>query len=152
MSHKTILLVEDNPDDETLILSALQHCRSKTDAVITHDGVEALDYIYGRGKYAQRGNGFPLPNLVLLDLKSPGMAEMEAEVLQQLRANPETYCIPVVILTTSKDNEDVVNSYNLGANSYIHKQEDHQRLATILQQMCTYWLDLNEMPFATFKI
>jgi two-component system, response regulator len=74
------------------------------------------------------------------------------EVLQQLRADPNIQCIPVVILTTSDDNEDVVNNYRLGANSYIHKQEEYQHLVTILQQMCTYWLDLNEKPFATFKI
>ena len=143
MKEKTILLVEDNPDDEELTLMALKQSHILNKVVVAHDGVEALDYLFGTGKYA--GSKAPeLPQIILLDLKLPKLGGME--VLQQMRANPRTQVIPVVILTSSSEEEDILSSYRLGANSYVRKPVEFQRFAEAVQQLSLYWLLINQSP------
>ncbi len=143
MKEKTILLVEDNPDDEELTLMALEQSHILNKVVVAHDGVEALDYLFGTGKYA--GAKAPeLPQIVLLDLKLPKLSGME--VLQQMRANSRTQVIPVVILTSSSEEEDILSSYRLGANSYVRKPVEFQRFAEAVQQLSLYWLLINQSP------
>ncbi|MBZ0284783.1 MAG: response regulator [Anaerolineae bacterium] len=139
----TILLVEDNPDDEALTLRAFKKSNLKNDVVVARDGVEALDYLFATGTYADRDVSL-LPQLILLDLKIPKIEGLE--VLRRIRADDRTRLLPVVILTSSKEQEDLINSYSLGANSYIRKPVDFTQFAQAVQQLGLYWLVLNELP------
>jgi CheY-like chemotaxis protein len=135
--------VEDNPDDEELTLLAFEQSRITNEVVVAHDGVEALDYLFGTGMYASRDLSV-MPALILLDLQLPRINGLE--VLQRLRANNGTKFLPVVILTTSNEQQDLMNSYSLGCNSYIRKPVDFQQFMTAVQQLGMYWLILNELP------
>lgn len=145
MSNKTvlILLVEDNPDDEELTLLAFEQSHIASEVVVAHDGVEALDYLFGTGKFANRDLDL-LPALVLLDLQLPRVNGLE--VLQRLRTDNRTKLLPVVIMTTSNEQQDLINSYKLGCNSYIRKPVDFDQFQTAVQQLGMYWLLLNESP------
>lgn len=133
---KNILLVEDNPDDEHLAVRALKKHNVVNDIAVARDGQQALDYLLN-------GNN-PLPALVLLDLKLPKVSGLE--VLQKLRATARTALLPVVILTTSKEEQDLVDSYRSGCNSYIHKPVDFLQFAEAMRQLGVYWLVINEGP------
>lgn len=139
----TILLVEDNADDEALTLRAFKKCHLANEIVVARDGVEALDYIFGTGVYAGR-DVEDRPQLILLDIKLPKLDGME--VLQRIRSSELAKLIPVVVLTSSREQEDLVKSYTLGANSYIRKPVDFTRFVTAVQQLGMYWLVLNESP------
>jgi CheY-like chemotaxis protein len=138
-----LLLVEDNPDDEELTLLAFDQNPSAQDVVVARDGVEALDYLFGTGIYAGRDTS-TMPALILLDLQLPRISGLE--VLQRLRADPRTKLVPIVILTTSNEQQDLINSYSLGCNSYIRKPVDYTQFVTAVQQLGMYWLLLNEAP------
>ncbi|MCL6435306.1 MAG: response regulator [Leptolyngbyaceae cyanobacterium HOT.MB2.61] len=141
--ERSILLVEDNPDDEALAIRALRRSRITNEIVVVHDGVEALDYLFGRGDYAGR-NLNNQPAVILLDLKLPRMDGIE--VLRELRAHESTRLLPIVILTTSEEEQDVLNSYSLGCNSYVRKPIDFLQFSQAVQQLGMYWLLLNEAP------
>mgnify|MGYP003520108694 FL=1 len=143
MSEKTILLVEDNPDDEALTLRALKKNNIINEVTIVRDGAEALDYLFCQGAYAGRDAGRQ-PAVTLLDLKLPKVEGLE--VLKRLRADARTQLLPVVILTSSKEEQDLVNSYRLGANSYIRKPVDFTKFMEAVRQLGLYWLVLNESP------
>jgi len=143
MNKGTILLVEDNPGDETLTLRAIKKNRIINPVKVCHDGVEALDYLFCTGDYAKR-NVKDVPAVILLDLKLPKVDGLE--VLRQLRSKEITKLIPVVILTTSSEEKDIFNSYNLGANSYIRKPVDFVQFSEAVKQLGLYWLLLNEPP------
>lgn len=136
MNAKTILPVEDNSDDEALTLRALNKNNISNGVVVARDGTEALDYLHGNG------NG--LPALVLLDLKLPKVDGLE--VLRRMRAESRTRLLPVAILTTSKEEQDLINSYKLGANSYVRKPVDFEQFSEAVRQPGLYWLVLNESP------
>ncbi|HEY1271397.1 MAG TPA: response regulator [Terriglobales bacterium] len=136
-----ILLVEDNPDDEALTLRALQKNKIKNDVVVARDGVEALDYLFGKGAFSGRDLSV-MPQLILLDLKLPKVDGLE--VLRQLRAHEYTRLLPVVILTSSNEEQDRVNGYGLGANSYVRKPVDFNQFTEAVRQLGLYWLILNE--------
>ncbi len=138
-----ILLVEDNPDDVELTLRALQKNNILNEVVIARDGVEALDYLFGTGAHAGR-DPTDIPAIVLLDLKLPKVEGLE--VLRRLRADTRTELIPVVILTSSKEEQDLINSYKLGANSYVRKPVDFVQFTKAVLQLGLYWLLLNEPP------
>ncbi len=142
-SPKSILLVEDNADDAALTLRALRKTAILSEITWVRDGAEALDYLFHAGKYAESARP-ELPTLVILDLKLPKIDGLE--VLRRLRANPATQCIPVVVLTSSKEQRDVHRSYAFGANSYIHKQIDFVKFTETVRQLKAYWLNLNEAP------
>jgi two-component system response regulator len=144
-----ILLVEDNPDDEALTLRALQRNNITNQVVIAHDGVEAIDYLFGLGAYEGR-DPCDLPQIVLLDLKLPRMDGFE--VLKKLRADPRTKLLPVVILTSSKEQQDLVQGYGLGANSYVRKPVDFDQFVQAVRQLGLYWLVLNEKPQSASRI
>ena len=141
MKSKIILLVEDNPSDVGLTQRALAKSRVSNELVVAEDGQEALDYLFGAGAYAGR-EVTELPALVLLDLKLPRVDGLE--VLRQIRADERTRRLPVVILTTSKEEQDVAQSYDLGANSYIRKPVDFTQFAQAVEHLGLYWLVLNE--------
>ncbi len=143
MNTKVILLVEDNPDDVQLTLRALKKSKIMNEVVVAQDGVEALDYLFGTGKYAGRDTKI-LPQVVLLDLKMPRMDGLEA--LQRIRKDERTKLLPVVVLTTSSEDRDRVESYKLGANSYVRKPVDFNQFAEAVNQLGLYWLVLNETP------
>jgi two-component system response regulator len=141
VADKLILLVEDNPDDEKLTLRALKKSSIAYEVAVTRDGVEALDYLFGTGDHSER-NAAPLPTLVLLDLKLPKLDGME--VLRRLRADERTKRLPIVVLTSSKEEQDLIASYELGANSYIRKPVDFNQFTEAVRQLGLYWLVLNE--------
>jgi two-component system response regulator len=138
---KIILLVEDNPDDVALTLRALKKSNILNEVVVANDGVEALEYLFGNGAYADRDMDL-MPQLILLDLKLPRLDGME--VLRYMRADDRTRLLPVVILTSSKEEQDITNGYNLGANSYIRKPVDFTQFSEAIRQLGLYWLVLNE--------
>lgn len=138
-----ILLVEDNPDDVELTLRALNKNNIKNEVTVAIDGVEALDYLFARGKFEGRDRN-QRPVLVLLDLKLPKLDGLE--VLKQIRADEFTKLMPVVILTSSREESDVIAGYELGANSYIRKPVDFDQFIEAVRQLGLYWLLLNESP------
>jgi two-component system, response regulator len=140
---KRILLVEDNADDAALTLRALRKTAILSEITWVRDGAEALDFLFHTGKYAGPARPEP-PTLVILDLKLPKLDGLE--VLRRLRANQRTQCIPVVVLTSSKEQRDVHRCYAFGANSYLHKQIDFVKFTETVRQMKAYWLNLNEAP------
>lgn len=142
-TDKTILLVEDNPDDEALTLRAFRKSNILNPVVVARDGVEALDYLFGTGMHAGRDTG-EQPQVVLLDLKLPRLDGLE--VLRRLRADPRTRLLPVVILTTSNEDQDILSSYQLGANSFIRKPVDFEQFIEAARQLGLYWLVLNVPP------
>jgi two-component system, response regulator len=142
MRPKTILLIEDNPDDVELTLQALKKNNITNDITVANDGVEALDFLFGRGKYADRDLAVT-PAVVLLDLKLPKVDGLE--VLRRLRADERTKLLPVVILTSSREEQDIANSYSLGVNSYVRKPVDFTQFAEAVSHLGLYWLLLNEI-------
>lgn len=143
MNNKAILLVEDNPDDVKLTLRALKKNNIMNEVVVAEDGVDALDYLFGTGKFAGRDTS-AVPQMILLDLKMPRLDGLE--VLQRIRADERTKLLPIVILTTSSEDRDRVESYKLGANSYVRKPVDFNQFVNAVQQLGLYWLVLNEAP------
>jgi two-component system response regulator len=137
-----ILLVEDNPDDVELTLRAFRKSNIANDIIVARDGVEALDYLFSTGSHAGRPGD--LPQVVLLDLKLPKVDGLQ--VLQRIRANPKTRLLPIVILTSSIEEQDLVSGYRLGANSYIRKPVDFQEFVEAVRQLGLYWLLLNQVP------
>ena len=143
MPDDVILLVEDNEDDVDLTLRALQRNNIKNEVVVARDGVEALDYLWGTGTYAGRDIS-QMPQVILLDLKLPKVDGLE--VLRRLRSDERTKLLPVVILTSSKEQQDLVEGYSLGANSYVRKPVDFNQFVEAVRQLGLYWLVLNEPP------
>jgi len=143
MDKKLILLVEDNPDDEALTLRALKKNRIAHDIVVTRDGVEALDYLFAEGQHANR-NTDENPQLILLDLKLPKLNGLE--VLQRIREDERTRLIPTVILTTSDEEKDRIESYSRHANSFVRKPVDFSDFTEAIRQIGEYWLVINEPP------
>ena len=143
MNQKIILLVEDNQDDEELALLAFQKGRVANSVIVARDGVEALDYLFGTGPHAGR-EASDLPALMLLDLKLPRIDGLE--VLRRVRADPRTRRLPVVILTSSKEDEDLMRAYDLGVNSYVRKPVAFEQFVEAVAQLQIYWLVLNEQP------
>lgn len=143
MKGKVILLVEDNARDEALTLRALKQSGIANEIVVARDGVEALDYLFGTGKFEGRDTSL-VPQLILLDLKLPKVDGLQA--LTRLRADERTKRLPVVIFTSSSEQEDVLKSYDLGANSYIRKPVDFEQFVEATRQVGLYWVLLNEGP------
>jgi two-component system, response regulator len=139
---KTILLVEDNPDDVDLTLRAFRKANITNEVVVARDGVEALDYLFGTG--ARAGEHNALPQVVLLDLKLPRVDGME--VLQRIRAERRTRFLPVVVLTSSREEQDLIRSYELGVSSYVQKPVDFKQFMDAAHQLGLYWLVLNLPP------
>ena len=143
MINGTILLVEDNPDDQKLTLRALRKSHIANEIVLAEDGVQALDYLFGTGQFAGR-DARNRPALVLLDLKLPKVDGLS--VLAQVRADERTKMVPVVVLTSSVEEQDLVKSYELGVNSYVRKPVDFVEFMEAARQLGVYWLVLNEQP------
>ena len=143
MSDKLILLVEDNPDDEELTLRALKQAKIANEIAIARDGSEALEFLFGTGEYEGRDLG-RMPAVILLDLKLPKLGGLE--VLERLRSDPRTHLIPVVVLTSSSEDEDMLRSYKLGANSYVRKPVAFGAFANAVSQLGLYWMLLNQPP------
>jgi two-component system, response regulator len=143
MRDKIILLVEDNPDDELLTLRALRKNNVLNEVVVARDGVEALDYLFGTGMYSGRDTAV-MPQLILLDLKLPKIDGLE--VLKRLRADERTRLLPVVILTSSREEQDMLDGYGFGANSYVRKPVNFEQFVQAIEQLKLYWLILNEAP------
>jgi len=143
MEEKMILLVEDNADDEALTLRALKKNNIGNRVVVVRDGAEALDFLLCTGAYADR-DPRDKPQVILLDLKLPKVDGLE--VLRRIRADPGTRTLPVVILTSSKEEQDVFNSYLIGVNSYVRKPVDFVQFVEAIRQLGLYWLVLNEAP------
>ena len=140
---KMILLVEDNPDDEMLTIRALKKNNILNEVVVARDGVQALDFLFGEGEHTGRDISNQ-PQVILLDLKLPKIDGLE--VLKRIRADERTKLLPVVILTTSNEQRDMVSSYELGANSYIRKPVDFDQFMDAVKQLGLYWLVPNEFP------
>ncbi len=143
MENSQILLVEDNDDDLELALHAFRKSKIANEIAVARDGVEAIDFLFRKGKYAYREPG-KNPALVLLDLKLPRMDGFE--VLKRIRADPRTKLVPVIILTSSTEEDDLVKGYASGANSYIRKPVDFDNFIQVVKQIGVYWLVLNEPP------
>jgi len=143
MASKSILLVEDNSDDEALTFRALMKNKIANHLVVARDGAEALEYLFGTGQYAGRDVTLG-PQVVLLDLNLPKISGLE--VLRQLRANERTKYLPVVILTSSNEEQDRLQGYDNGANSYVRKPVDFNQFIESVRQLGLYWLTLNEQP------
>lgn len=143
MNTRPILLVEDNPDDEALALRAFAKINISNKIIVARDGVEALDYLFATGAYAGRDASSD-PSVVLLDLKLPKIDGLA--VLQRIRDNEATKILPVVILTSSKEEQDLVQGYNFGANSYVRKPIDFNEFVHAVSQLGIYWLLMNELP------
>ena len=143
MENKMILLVEDNPDDEALTLRALKKSNIMNKVVVARDGAEALDFLFCTGTYADRDPNNK-PQVILLDLKLPKVDGLE--VLRHIRADERTRLLPVVILTSSKEEQDMIKGYSLGANSYVRKPVDFNQFVESVRQLGLYWLILNEAP------
>lgn len=143
MNRRVILLVEDNSDDEVLTIRALKANHILNPVVVARDGVEALDYLFGEGPYAGPDPSEP-PAVILLDLKLPKLDGLE--VLRRLRADPRTRLLPVVILTSSREEQDLVSSYNEGCNSYIPKPVDFEKFCETVGHLGLYWLVVNQPP------
>jgi two-component system response regulator len=142
MENKVILLVEDNPRDEALTLRALKKSNIVNEVVVARDGTEAIDYLFGMGAYADRDLTV-MPQLVLLDLKLPKVDGLE--VLRRLREGAATRRLPVVVFTSSSEEEDMLKSYDLGANSYVRKPVDFDQFLEATKQLGLYWLVLNQV-------
>lgn len=143
MTERFILLVEDNPDDEELTLIGLKESGVMNEVFVVRDGEEALQFLFAEGQYKDR-NPARLPSVILLDLKLPKLGGFE--ILEQIRKNPITKSVPVVILTSSSEEEDVVKGYDLGANSFVRKPVEFNRFADAVRQLGMYWILLNEPP------
>ncbi|HLG69833.1 MAG TPA: response regulator [Chloroflexota bacterium] len=142
-NNKVILLVEDNPDDEALTLRALRRHNVTNQIVVSRDGAEALDWLFATGQHASRDQNV-VPQVILLDLKLPKVDGLE--VLRRIRSDDRTKLLPVVILTSSKEEEDILNGYRLGANSYVRKPVDFVEFTDAVRQLGLFWLLLNEPP------
>ncbi|MBF0328650.1 MAG: response regulator [Nitrospirae bacterium] len=143
MTKKKVLLIEDNPDDVELTLRAFKKNNIVNQVIVAHDGIEALDYLFGTGKYEGR-DITDTPAVILLDLKLPKLDGLG--VLKRLRSNENTRLLPVVILTSSKEDQDLINGYNLGCNSYIRKPVDFVQFSDAVKELGIYWILLNELP------
>ncbi|HHN94411.1 MAG TPA: response regulator [Anaerolineae bacterium] len=143
MKDRIILLVEDNPDDEMLTLRALKRNHIVNEVIVARDGAEALDFLFMTGEYADRDPDI-VPQVVLLDLRLPKIDGLE--VLRRIRADRRTRLLPVVVLTSSDEERDIVDSYDLGANSYIRKPVDFEQFTQAVRQLGLYWLLLNKSP------
>ena len=143
MEQKCILLVEDNPDDVELTLLAFKNSHIQNEVVVVRDGAEALDYLFGTGAYAGRDTDI-MPAVILLDLNLPKINGLE--VLRRIRGDERTQLLPVIILTSSKEEQDLISSYKLGANSYIRKPVDFAQFSEAIRQLGLYWLILNNEP------
>ena len=143
MTRNAILLAEDNRDDEELTARAFKKARIKNEVIVVRDGAEALEYLFCTGKYAGRDPN-EMPQVVLLDLKLPKVDGLE--VLRRIRANPLTKVLPVIILTSSREESDLLEGYRGGANSYIVKPVDPEQFEESIRQLGLYWLVLNELP------
>jgi len=143
MENKLILLIEDNPDDVALTLRALKKNNLGNQIVVAGDGVEALDYLFGTGAHLGRDTSVQ-PEVILLDLKLPKLDGFA--VLRSLRSDRRTKLLPVVIMTSSKEQQDLIDGYGLGANSYVRKPVDFERFVEAVRQLGMYWLVLNERP------
>jgi CheY-like chemotaxis protein len=143
VNRKMMLLVEDNPDDVELTLRALKKNNLANQIVVTNDGAEALDFLFGTGAYTGRDVSLQ-PEVVLLDLRLPRVDGFD--VLRKLRTDPRTRLLPVVIMTSSKEQQDLIDSYGLGANSYVRKPVDFEKFVEAIRQLGLYWMLLNEKP------
>ena len=146
-SLKRILLVEDNHRDVELTLAALEEFNLANEVVVARDGVEALDYLYARGQFTNHGNGMPV--VVLLDLKMPRVDGLE--VLRQIRSDATLRSLPVVMITSSREEQDLVRSYELGVNAYVVKPVDFQKFVDSIKQVGFFWAIINEPPPGTVK-
>ncbi len=144
METKLILLVEDNADDELLMLRALKKNHILNRVIVARDGVEALDYLFSTGEYAGK-DAEPLPQLILLDLKLPKLNGFE--VLKRMRADQRTKYVPVVILTSSTEEQDIISSYDLGANGFVQKPMDFNEFVEVANQLGVYWLGINRAVY-----
>jgi two-component system, response regulator len=138
-----ILLVDDNPDDVEMTLMAFRKSNIVNEVVVVNDGQEAFDYLHGTGAWAGR-NCLAMPNLILLDLNLPKVSGLQ--VLRRIRADAKTKLLPVVVLTTSSEDSDLVSSYDLGANSYVRKPVEFEQFVEAVRQLALYWLSVNERP------
>ena len=147
--ERTILLVEDNPDDVALTLRALEKHNIKNKVTVARDGAEALDYLFATGAYSDRDTSV-MPAVIILDLKLPKVDGLT--VLERMRADERTKLVPVVILTSSKEEQDMIKGYKLGANSYVRKPVDFAQFIEAARQLGLYWLVINEPPPKRGKI
>jgi CheY-like chemotaxis protein len=139
---KRILLAEDSPQDVEMTLAAMDEFELANEVAVVSNGAEALDYLYGRGKFAQHGNGLPV--VVLLDLKMPKVDGLE--VLRQLKADPKLRRIPVVMMTSSREEQDLVRSYDMGVNAYVVKPVDFKQFTDSVRKLSCFWAMINEPP------
>lgn len=144
LTRRTILLVEDNRDDEELTLRALRKSNIMNEVIVARDGEEALEFLFGAGGYTATGDHEFLPAVVLLDLKLPKISGIE--VLREIRLHPKTHRLPIVVLTSSSEERDLSNAYDLGANSYLHKPVDFEKFLEAVGHVGMYWVLFNELP------